>query len=83
MGFGLLKADDGALAPEVCCEMGIGQQTLHRCRKKFRGMGVARERRLCFPEEQSELSDHQEIQATEAISYRLPLPSSTFLGEFQ
>ncbi len=53
VAFGLRQAEECTLVSEVCRKMGISEQTFHRWKKKFQGMGVAEVRRLRVLEEKN------------------------------
>ena len=44
--YALRQVDGGRKIAEVCREMGVSEQTYHRWRKKYAGMGVSELRRL-------------------------------------
>ncbi len=46
IAFALKKAGNGTPIEEVCRKRGISQQTLHRWKKKFAGLGTEELRRL-------------------------------------
>ena len=46
IAFALRQAEEGAPVVEVCRKMEIAEQTVHKWKKKFQGMGVAEVRRL-------------------------------------
>ena len=61
--FALRQAESGTPVPEVCCKMGISDQTFYRWKKKYLGMGIAELRRLRVLEEVADLSlDKQMLQ---------------------
>jgi putative transposase len=51
--FALRQAESGTPVMEVCRKMGIVEQTFHRWKKKYIGMGVAEVRRLKILEEEN------------------------------
>lgn len=53
VAFGLRQAEEGTPVDEVCRKMGISEQTLHRWKKRFQGMGVGEARRLSVLEEEN------------------------------
>ena len=53
VAFCLRQAEEGTPVPEVCCKVGISEQTFYRWKKKFQGMGVAEVRRLRILEEEN------------------------------
>ena len=40
VAFGLPQAEEGSPFAEVCRRMGISEETFHRWKKKFQGIGV-------------------------------------------
>ena len=44
--YALRQVEGGRKIAEVCREMGVSEQTYHRWRKKYAGMGVSELRRL-------------------------------------
>ena len=53
VAFALRQVESGTLVPEVCRKMDIAEQTFHRWKKRFAGMGVAEVRRLRILEEEN------------------------------
>jgi transposase-like protein len=41
VAFAMRQAESGTPVPEICCKMGIAEQTFYRWKKKYAGMGVA------------------------------------------
>ena len=44
--YALRQVDSGRKIAEVCREMGVAEQTCHRWKKRYAGMGVSELRRL-------------------------------------
>jgi len=42
----LRQAESGTTVGEVCCKLGVTEQTFYRWKRKFAGMGIAELRRL-------------------------------------
>ena len=53
IAFALRQYESGTTISEIVRKMGITEQTLHRWKKKFGGMGVAEMRRLKQLEEEN------------------------------
>ena len=53
VAFCLRQAEAGTPVAEVCRKVGISEQTFHRWKKKFQGMGVAEVRRMRVLEEEN------------------------------
>jgi putative transposase len=51
--YALRQVDGGRKIAEICREMGVAEQTYHRWRNKYAGMGVAELRRLKKLEEEN------------------------------
>ncbi len=49
----LRQAEMGTPAVEVCCKLGVTEQTFYRWKRKFAGMGVVELRRLRQVEEEN------------------------------
>lgn len=53
IAFALRQAESGTTVREVCRKMGVSEQTFHRWKKQFAGMGVAEVRWLKQLEEEN------------------------------
>jgi putative transposase len=46
IAYALRQAEAGTAVTEVCCKLGITEQTFYRWKRRFAGMGVSELRRL-------------------------------------
>ena len=46
IAYALRQAETGSAPAEVCCKLGISEQTFYRWKKKYGGMGVSELREL-------------------------------------
>jgi putative transposase len=46
IAYALREAEAGTPVLEVCCKLGVSEQTFSRWKRKFAGMGIAELRRL-------------------------------------
>ena len=53
IAFALRQAESGTSVGEVCRKMGISDNTFHRWKRQFAGMGVAELRRLKILEDEN------------------------------
>ncbi len=53
IAFALKQAESGTAVEEVCRKLGISQQTFHRWKKQFAGLGTEELRRLKQLEEEN------------------------------
>ena len=44
--YALRQVEGGRKIAEVCCELGVNEQTYHRWKKQYAGMGVSELRKL-------------------------------------
>ncbi|MHC4218064.1 MAG: transposase [Planctomycetota bacterium] len=72
IAFALRQAETGTPAWEGCRKMGISEQTIHRWKKEFAGMGIAEIRGRKVPEEENRKLRHLHNDRRSALMELFP-----------